>query len=206
MRISAALTFLLAETFVASHPLSPSVDGDLESVPYETVRVYEGYEERRYTNVVFACTELVYMAEKEGGEMFNKLFGYISGFNSEAQEIELTVPVISKLVPSYNMMHKAMCFYLPKKFQENPPQAIDKDVYIVKIKEWVVFVKNFGGFAMRDSVWVQNAASFINVELAEKAGEVMEGYFFTASYDSPTKLGNRRNEVMFEKSRSHDEV
>merc|ERR1711879_569916 len=35
-------------------------DGDYESVPYETVQVYEGYEERRYPSVNFACTQLTY--------------------------------------------------------------------------------------------------------------------------------------------------
>ena len=32
--------------------------------------------------------------------MFLKLFRYIAGVNSEAQEIEMTIPVISKLAPS----------------------------------------------------------------------------------------------------------
>ena len=32
-------------------------------------------------------------------KMFFKLFRYISGVNSEGEEIEMTVPVISKLAP-----------------------------------------------------------------------------------------------------------
>ena len=203
MMISVVLTVLLAVAFVAAKPLSPSDDGDLETLPYEIVQVYEGYEERRYTNITLVCTELVYMNEEEGGQMFNKLFGYISGANSEVQEIKMTAPVISKLAPSYKIMHKAMCFYLPQEFQENPPQAIDTDVFIVNIKEWVVFVKNFGGFAMWDYVWMHYADVF-REELAERAFEIKEGYFYTAGYDSPTKFGNRRNEVIFEKRISYD--
>ena len=37
---------------------------------------------------------------KPENKMFLKLFRYIAGVNSEAQEIEMTVPVISKLAPS----------------------------------------------------------------------------------------------------------
>ena len=87
--------------------------------------VTQGYEERRYPSVNFACTELTYEMpeDKDDGEwtlekvmewmstsksrkgkpenkMFLKLFRYIAGVNSEAQEIEMTVPVISKLAPS----------------------------------------------------------------------------------------------------------
>ena len=59
-----------------------------------------------------------------------------------------------------NKMTKEMCFYITKEFQENPPQPIDKDVVIKKSSERVVFVKKFGGYAMRDSVWMDNAAAF----------------------------------------------
>ena len=48
-------------------------------------------------------------------------------------------------------MWKEKCFYIPKKFQNNLPKPIDKDVTIKKSKERVVFVKNFGGYAMEHS-------------------------------------------------------
>ena len=87
--------------------------------------VTQGYEERRYPSVNFACTELTYEMPEDNDEgewtlekvmewmsssksrkdrpqskMFLKLFRYIAGVNSEAQEIEMTIPVISKLAPS----------------------------------------------------------------------------------------------------------
>ena len=37
---------------------------------------------------------------KPQSKMFFKLFRYISGVNAEAQEIEMTVPVISKMAPT----------------------------------------------------------------------------------------------------------
>ena len=96
------------------------------------------------------------------------------------------------------MMKKEMCFYITKEFQENPPQPIDKDITIKKNEERVVFVKTFGGYAMKDSVWLTHEAAF-REELADRAGEVEDGFFYTAGYDSPMKFWDRRNEVMVQK-------
>merc|ERR1712147_43971 len=218
MRTAAVLTVLVAGAFAAPQPQFGGLkkllnsfsgdekpgsgdDGDYESVPYETIQEYEGYEERRYPSGNFACTELTYEMpeDKDDGEwtlekvmewmstsksrkgkpenkMFLKLFRYIAGVNSEAQEIEMTVPVISKLAPSEDNK-------ITKEFQENPPQPIDKDVVIKKSSERVVFVKNFGGYAMRDSVWMDNAAAF-REEISDRAEEIIDGYFYTAGYGS----------------------
>ena len=85
---------------------------------------FQGYEERRYPSVNYACTELEYdLPEDDGSEwgmvrvlkwisnekswkdkpdskMFMKLFRYIAGVNKKSQEIEMTVPVWSKMQPS----------------------------------------------------------------------------------------------------------
>ena len=117
-------------------------------------------------------------------------------------------------------MKKEMCFYITKEFQENPPEPVDEEVYIKKSEERVVFVKQFGGYAMRDKVWMGEAEKFWYVyiitnvqkynlhcnhcndyreELTPRHEELVENYFFTAGYDSPMKFWNRRNEVAFEK-------
>ena len=98
-------------------------------------------------------------------------------------------------------MWKEMCFYIPKKFQNNPPKPIDKDVTIKKSKERVVFVKKFGGYAMEDSVWIKHAEAFRR-ELKEALKDTGVGIgqeFYTAAYESPFKRNDRTNEVMFEK-------
>jgi len=208
------------------------VNGDYEQVPYETIQMFEGYEERRYPSVNFACTELEYEMDAEESDntewslervmkwisnksswkkkpeskMFMKLFRYIAGVNKDGQEIEMTVPVISKMAPmENNMMKKEMCFYITKEFQENPPQPIDDEVYLKKSTERVVFVKTFGGYAMRDIVWVDNAAAF-REELSDRSDELVDGFFYTAGYDSPMKFWNRRNEVMFEKKNNEVDI
>ena len=88
----------------------------------------QGYEERSYPSVNYACTEMTYdspddedseewgleraikwMTNKKSwkdrpqSKMFMKLFRYIAGVNKDSQEIEMTVPVWSKMVVSQVM-------------------------------------------------------------------------------------------------------
>merc|ERR1712088_735557 len=165
------------------------VNGDYEQVPYEVLGKFNGYEERKYPSVMYACTEMTYDApddedseewgleraikwmtnkkswkDRPQGKMFMRLFRYIAGVNKDSQEIEMTVPVWSKMVVSQDgKITKDMCFYITKEFQSNPPEPVDPEVKLVKSKDRIVFVKQFGG------------------------------------YDSPMKFWNRRNEVAFEK-------
>ena len=71
---------------------------------------------------------------------------YISGVNKQSEEIEMTVPVLTRMkLLENNMINKQMCFYLNKKHQENPPTPIDKDVAIIKNEEMTAYVHTFGG-------------------------------------------------------------
>ena len=71
---------------------------------------------------------------------------YISGVNKQSEEIEMTVPVLTRMkLLENNMINKQMCFYLNKKHQENPPTPIDKDVAIKKNEEMTAYVHTFGG-------------------------------------------------------------
>ena len=91
-----------------------------------------------------------------------------------------------------------MCVPITRKFQSNPPDPLEPEVKIVRSNETVVFVKEFGGFAMQDWVLIREAEAF-RAELGEKRDEVELGHFWSASYDSPIKLWNRKNEVAWEK-------
>merc|ERR1712029_536626 len=155
------------------------VNGDYEQVPYEVLAKLNGYEERKYPSVMYACTEMTYDTpdDEEGEEwslervmrwmtnkkswkerpqskMFMRLFRYIAGVNKESQEIEMTVPVWSKMVVNKEdgKITKDMCFYITKEFQSNPPEPTDPEVKILKSKERIVLVKQFGGYAMQDSL------------------------------------------------------
>ena len=124
-------------------------------------------------------------------------FRYISGVNKEQEEVEMTVPVLSRMkLQSEGMVNKQMCFYLNKKHQANPPTPTDPAVRIEQNKEFTVYVHNFGGYAMSDSVNLREARRF--AEVLRNAGEEVDtDLFYTAGYDSPMKFWNRRNEVMY---------
>merc|ERR1712007_80903 len=66
---------------------------------------------------------------KPENKMFMKLFRYISGVNKEQEEVEMTVPVLSRMkLLADGMVNKQMCFYLNKKHQANPPTPTDPAV------------------------------------------------------------------------------
>jgi len=203
-----------------------------ETVPYTVVKKYDGYEERTYPSVTWACTEATYDPMEEGGDgeytfinairmmtggkkswknrpsskMFMRLFRYIAGLNEQGQEVEMTTPVLTQKTPGENgMITSDMCFYMEKKFQSNPPTPIDDLITIRRNKEMTVFVHQFGGYAMQDSVWMREAANFEKKLKADRSDQVDFSTYFTAGYDSPMKFWNRRNEVMFQKIDSNNE-
>jgi len=203
------------------------VNGDYEQAPYTIIQKFDDYEERVYPSVKWACTQMTYErneedpVEKDGGnqwsiikmmqemmsqkswknrpssKMFMKLFRYISGVNQQSEEIEMTVPVLTRMIlMEDNMINKQMCFYLNKKHQANPPTPVDPDVKIEQNEEMTVFVHTFGGYAMSDQVNIDEAKIFAD-KLSSRADSIDFTKFYTAGYDSPMKFWNRRNEVMF---------
>merc|ERR1711973_562558 len=145
------------------------VNGDYEQVPYTTLKQFDGYEMRQYPSVKWVCTEATYKMVQEmmsgkgwknkpENKMFMKLFRYISGVNKEQEEVEMTVPVLSRMkMLDDGMVNKQMCFYLNKKHQANPPTPTDPAVKIEQNKEFTVYVHRFGGYAMSDSVNLREA-------------------------------------------------
>merc|ERR1712032_1172561 len=130
------------------------VNGDYEQVPYTTLKQFDGYEMRQYPSVKWACTDATYKMEKDDSEsrdtndfnlikmvqemmsgkgwknkpenkMFMKLFRYISGVNKEQGEVEMTVPVLSRMkMLADGMVNKQMCFYL-----RNAGEEVDSDLF-----------------------------------------------------------------------------
>merc|ERR1719483_1698057 len=170
-----------------------------EKVPYKTIQAFEGYEEREYPSVKWACTEETYESSRQPSGMFMKLFRYISGGNKGQAKIEMTTPVLSKMtILEDNMINKQKCFYLEQKFQDNPPQPINASVIIGLNKKMRVYVHTFGGYARTDDVWMKVAEDFSEVLANDGKIHTLDlTKFYTAGYDSPFKFQNRTNEVMF---------
>merc|ERR1712037_548422 len=153
------------------------VNGDYQEVPYETIQKLNGYEERRYPSVKWACTEATYDIEEENEE------------DEEGSE-------------EWNLVKMMQMMTNKKSWKKKPQNQMFMKLfrYISGVnKERVVFVKQFGGYAMKDSVWAKEALKFAE-ELSDRADEVEFSPYLTAGYDSPMKFWNRRNEVMFIKT------
>merc|ERR1719454_1491432 len=129
--------------------------------------------------------------------MFKKLFNYISGANDKKQKLAMTAPVITEIIPGPGPNCESnftMSFYVPKALWSAAPQPTAADVFLHEVPEVTVYVKAFNGYA--------KTADYISAasKLAESVGDsskFVQGVWYTAGYDSPYSLSNRRNEVWF---------
>jgi hypothetical protein len=148
-------------------------------------------------------------------QMFMELFRYIAGVNQEQEKIEMTRPVVvfhnvTKETPLGNYEDLCMCFYLPAKYQadhahsderssrhaaEVPPQPLDNSaVYLYTAPAHHVFVRRFGGYALTHNQWEKEMEA-LEADLVYDRHSYQQGQYYTAGYNSPWKLHNRRNEV-----------
>ena len=70
-------------------------------------------------------------------------------------------------------MTNRMCFYLDSAAQDSPPTPEEDTVEIEVNEPLTVAVYEFGGYAMKDSVWEKRAAEFKN-----KLGKIIFFIFF----------------------------
>jgi len=157
--------------------------------------------------------------------MFRELFKYIQGENQNKEEIEMTRPVVTfhnvtKETTQGNYEEQEMCFYLPSKYQKNhkheeedheqteeeqqdkatsrhavvsPPEPVQNGrVYLYTRPAMQVYVRTFGGFALTHQTW-EEQREILEEDILGKKYNPSE--YFTAQYDNPWKLTNKRNEV-----------
>ncbi len=131
---------------------------------------------------------------------FMALFRYISGTNAQQQKIEMTAPVLTKVVPGQgptcNSSFTTM-FYNPYKYQKpgsDAPSPREAGVSLVMLPRMDVYVLSFSGYASGPD-YRSHAAKLINRLTAAGVAFNASGPWFVAGYDSPYTLTNRHNEV-----------
>merc|ERR1711973_10390 len=168
---STLLTFSL---FLAS-----CIAGPLEQAPYEVVADHEGWQERSYPPTRWVSTDYVDIFAHDGLEhmkAFQKLFLFITGANCSSSV------TMSFLVPGY--------------LQETTPEPTDASVYLEDRPAMRFVTKQFSGFP-DELDWTMQAAELF--ELATAAGlQPKTEPHWTAGYDGPSVIVNRRNEVWLE--------
>ncbi|GFO23157.1 heme-binding protein 2 [Plakobranchus ocellatus] len=172
----------------------------LQTPEFVVVDSTKDYEERKYPAGKWVSTTEKNMSHKDAtSAAFRRLFKYIQGENQEKQNVEMTAPVTTKVIPGEGPNCEStftMSFYIPSEHQEKPPKPINPAVFVEERPEQTVFVSTFGGFG-DDEKWIKQGQ-----ELSKAIGDeskYVTDFYYTVGYDAPFKLVGRRNEVWFVK-------
>merc|ERR1712211_224818 len=109
---------------VATSVISLATDSQYEEAPYTSTDLSDRIVERVYPSKKWVCTSMVVEGEegeRNQGEMFWRLFGYIQGENTLNKKIAMTVPVTTKVVKEQQKVNLEMCFFIGEEHQSNPP-------------------------------------------------------------------------------------
>jgi hypothetical protein len=162
-------------------------------------------EIRKYAPSKWVTTQVdVRASDVKNKMMFNNLFNYISGANSDKQKMDMTAPVVMSYVSKNNRtinkdseVTAYMSFYIPSKFKNNTPKPSANNVVIRELPEFVTAVVQFGGYANLND-YMKNRD-----ELVKALGSDAKSYdtinMVTAGYNSPYMILFRKNEVWIPK-------
>ena len=178
----------------------------IEQPKYEVIQnLGVNMEIRKYAPSKWVTTQVdVRASDVKNSNMFNDLFNYISGANSDNQKIDMTAPVVTSYVSKNNsVINKdsevtaSMSFYIPSKFKDNTPKPSSNNVFIRELPEFVTAVVRFGGYANLDDYMKNRDA------LVEALGSDAKSYdiinMVTAGYSAPYTILDRKNEVWIPK-------
>ena len=189
--------FLLLALYICS------AAADLEIAPYTVLKEHQGWEEREFPATKWISTEVFSISvhdSEESRAAFYRLFDYIDGQNSEGMKIPMTAPVSRRIIAGEGPNCESnftMSFFIPSNLQENAPLPLDSTVYIEVRAAFKVAAKRFGGFPTSDIEFAIQAAELY--ELAFNEGlELTDVPLWTAGFDGPNVITNRRNEVWLE--------
>lgn len=127
---------------------------------------------------------------------FKRLFSYIQGNNQNKVSVDMTAPVSCRVDPGDGPTCESnftVSFYIPEKLQDNPPEPKDPQLFVEHRKEFTAYVRTYGGFSNEK---MKREEHLKLLESLQRDGvQYVDKPFYTAGYDSPFKLTNRRNEV-----------
>jgi len=166
----------------------------LETPEYELISKDDGFEIRRYSEMIIATTSVQADYKSSTSSGFRRIASYIFGGNDKEMKIAMTAPVISDC-PSEGLNTFNISFVMPKKYSiDDLPKANTSLVSIEQESLGDVAVLTFGGWATESrSISYQQKLS----ALLKKSGIESQGGFMVAQFNSPWTLPMfRKNELM----------
>ena len=166
----------------------------IETPEYKIISKHEGFEVRRYSDMVIATTKVQADYKNSTSSGFRRIASYIFGGNDKEMKIAMTAPVIADC-PSEGLKSYNISFVMPKEHSiKDLPKANIGEVSIQKESLGEVAVLSFGGWASESrSTGYQKKLS----ELLTKNKIETKGGFMIAQYNSPWTLPPfRKNEAM----------
>jgi len=177
---------------------------DLDTVPYTVVATHnvegQSFEERNYEGgIKWVCTKSIVIDVTDGnndGGMFQKLFNYITGSNSENINIDMTSPVSTKWqngdVTDGSQIEHEMCFYLNKEHQMNPPKPSSPDVYIVSRPAMTVYTREID-HRMNHQDWMDESSA-LDAMIKAMGFAAESDELYVNGYSDPMSI-HQRNEL-----------
>jgi len=166
----------------------------LETPEYELISKDDGFEIRRYSEMIIATTSVQADYKSSTSSGFRRIASYIFGGNDKEMKISMTAPVISDC-PSEGLNTFNISFVMPKEYSiDDLPKANTSLVSIEQESLGDVAVLTFGGWATESrSISYQQKLS----ALLKKSSIESQGGFMVAQFNSPWTLPMfRKNELM----------
>ncbi|XP_064020755.1 heme-binding protein 1-like [Pogoniulus pusillus] len=156
------------------------------------------YEERQYPAGKWACvTKGEPMYEQSISMSFMKLMRYICKDNSVGCYLGMTVPVLNEihLTKEGTGLEREVitAYYLPGRFQQNPPVPTDPEIHITERSPLRVITRVFYGRTTEETILREISLFW---ELLGSTDTVLQGTYIVAAYENPS-VPRRRNEIWF---------
>lgn len=165
----------------------------VETAPYRVLKSdsQQKIELRYYERLVLVSTPMVGGMDSGKNGAFYKLFGYISGKNTQGSEIAMTAPVFM----GDAIEQPTMSFALPTSYTlDTAPTPQDPDVKLYEVIDYTVAVITFNGVLKRGNIDKHKA---LLETWIESEGYKIKGAYKAAGYNPPFTIpALRRNEVL----------
>lgn len=180
----------------------------LEEPDYTVILEENGYEIRHYSPYIVAEIEVKWTYSEALNSGFRNLAGYIFGWNTKKQSLQMTSPVIQKRSEKIRMTSpvidisnktstRTVQFVMPREYSlENLPTPNDTRVQLREIPARKVV-------ALRFTWWITEKRAeqkkLLLSELLRKENYAIIWDFLTAQYNPPFSFPlMRRNEILVE--------